>query len=149
MKYVTTILAVSIVLALAGPARADWNEGGPHKMHYPQLPDPNGWDVAATETGAPPDKVIRYVGDDWKCSETGEIFGIHWWGSWKGDRKGTIDRFKISIYGDDPAGPGGFFDDNPYSVPAYKVPDGTGGWTSGVLWSLGAYLAQGEVTERF
>jgi len=79
-----------------------------HKMHYPQLPDPNGWDVFATYpfwNGV--------LADDWMCSESGYVFDIHFWGSWLSDIVGNIDGFYISIYDDIPAGVGGL----PYSRP--------------------------------
>jgi hypothetical protein len=42
----TRILALAIfiglVTALACRVLADWNPGDPHKMHFPQLPDPSG-----------------------------------------------------------------------------------------------------------
>jgi len=44
-------------------------------MHYPQLPDTDGWDVDATM----PITVV----DDWTCSETGWVKDIHFWGGWE------------------------------------------------------------------
>ena len=42
-------IAVLAVMAMVAPAAvADWDPGDGHKMHYPQLPDPNGWDVNFT-----------------------------------------------------------------------------------------------------
>jgi len=126
----------------AAPALADWDPGDGHKMHYPQLPDPNGWDVAATPTGPAPG-IIRHVADDWRCSETGLVDSIHFWGSWKNGIVGTIDSFYISIWLDDPAGPGGYFDDNPYSMPLYRDEDGN----LGEVWYYGVY--PGEYTQRW
>ena len=87
MRYVTTVLAVSAMLALAGPARADWNPGDDHKMHYPQLPDPNGWDVAWSTNMA----------DDWKCSSTGPVEDIHLWFSWLDDVNLEADIGGVSV----------------------------------------------------
>ncbi|MEE9555513.1 MAG: IPTL-CTERM sorting domain-containing protein [candidate division Zixibacteria bacterium] len=71
-----------------------------HKMHYPQLPDPNGWDVSATEPFC--------LADDWECSETGYIQDLHWWGSWRHDDIGQIIGFIVSIHNNIPIGPGGY-----------------------------------------
>jgi hypothetical protein len=85
-----------VVLLLAGPGLADWDLGDGHKMHFPQLPDPNGWDVDVT-TG--------FVADDWQCSGTGPVDGIHFWISAKGDNWGNgIDFIDVKIYKDVPAG---------------------------------------------
>jgi hypothetical protein len=46
-----------------------------HKMHFPQLPDLEGWDVYAVYP--------KTLADDWQCSETGEVLDIHFWGSWR------------------------------------------------------------------
>jgi len=46
-----------------------------HKMHFPQLPDLEGWDVNATYP--------KILADDWQCSRSGPIEDIHFWGSWK------------------------------------------------------------------
>ena len=143
-----------VMLFVVAPAWADWDPGDGHKMHYPQLPDVNGWDVAATATGAAPG-IIRHVADDWRCSETGPVLDIHFWGSWKNGTKGTIDAFMIEIWADDPAGPGGYFEDNEYSTPLYRFtdehypePDDPRNGEPGIYWYYGAYLGGGEVTER-
>jgi len=46
-----------------------------HKMHFPQLPDLEGWDVNATYP--------KILADDWQCSQSGSVEDIHFWGSWK------------------------------------------------------------------
>ena len=56
---------------IAVPALADWDIGDGHKMHYPQLPDPNGWDVNLTG---------NKVFDDWRCGGSGPVDDIHFWG---------------------------------------------------------------------
>jgi len=45
-----------------------------HKMHFPQYPDPYGWDVdwAAEETN-------YFLADDWMCNQTGPVTDIHFW----------------------------------------------------------------------
>jgi hypothetical protein len=67
-----------------------------HKMHYPQYPDPNGWDV---------DFHDWMLGDDWECSETGPVNDIHFWISWLGDHVHDIPWIKVSIYTDQPGPP--------------------------------------------
>jgi hypothetical protein len=94
-----------------------WNPGDPHKMHFPQLPDPTGWDVYATEP--------LILADDWECSETGWVKDIHFWGSWKDDIMGDIDYFHLSIHSDWPA-------DDPNNPYGYSVPRDE-------LWSFDAY----------
>ena len=66
------------------------------KMHYPQLPDENGWDVNATWP--------LVLADDWLCTETGWVKDIHFWGSWLGDSIGYIEYFILSIHEDIPPG---------------------------------------------
>jgi hypothetical protein len=51
-----------------------------HKMHYPQLPDPGGWDVNATGNVSLPNSIM--LADDFRCTETGYIDDMHFWGSW-------------------------------------------------------------------
>jgi hypothetical protein len=125
MRWLTIVAIAGLV---AVPALADWNDGDPYKMHYPQLPDPDGWDVNVTRTpGVPP---YRVVADDWQCSESGPVTDIHFWGSWEQDVKGTIDFIDVAIYSD--------------------VPSGTEGQASHpgqVLWTQAFH--QPEYTERF
>ena len=77
MKLKTVLVALGTFLVAAAPAAADWDEGGICKMHYPQLPDPFGWDVDAT---AP-----AMLADDFRCEESGPITDVHLWVSWRGD----------------------------------------------------------------
>ncbi len=81
--------------------RTDWNPGDDYNMHFPQLPDPNGWDVDATYVEAMFPK--NCLADDWKCSETGPITDIHFWGSWQNDAVGTIVAFSVAIAADIPS----------------------------------------------
>ncbi len=67
------ILAAGLILPTS--ASADWNPGDDHKMHFPQLPDPTGWDVAWGEWS---------LADDWQCSGTGEVSDVHFWISFQG-----------------------------------------------------------------
>ncbi len=75
--------------------KSGWEEGDPHKMHYPQLPDEAGWDVCATRP--------LVLADDWRCSETGWVKDVHWWGSWMNGAETEIDYFLLSIHTDIPA----------------------------------------------
>jgi hypothetical protein len=70
-----------MALFLAAPAFADWDLGDPHKMHYPQLPDPLGWDVEIVTTQ-------HETADDWQCSETGSVDDVHFWVSCPGEPTG-------------------------------------------------------------
>jgi hypothetical protein len=74
-----------------------WEPGDPHKMHYPQLPDPMGWDVNATHP--------FLLADDWRCSGSGPVTDFHFWGSWMNDDVGIVDAFLIRIFTDIPADP--------------------------------------------
>lgn len=89
-----TVIAVVAVLAIANLAMADvggWAEGDPHKMHYPQLPDPTGWDVNITRD-------TMY--DDFQCSQSGPITDIHFWGSWRGDVTSPLLWIDVGIWSD-------------------------------------------------
>ena len=91
---ITAIMILSALAVFPLVRGQDWDN---HKMHYPQLPDPNGWNVLAT---------YPYVcADDWQCSETGWVKDIHFWGSWYNDWNGYIGGFWISIHEDIPATP--------------------------------------------
>jgi len=92
------------MMLVIAPVAADWDPGDPHKMHYPQLPDPNGWDVNASWP--------KVLADDWMCSQTGPVADIHFWGSWYNDQQLPIEYIHVSIHEDIPAGP-----TNPYSRP--------------------------------
>jgi hypothetical protein len=100
------IICLGIFVVLASVVLADWDPIPPedptnHKMHWAQLPNPIGWDVNATHP--------KVLADDWQCSQTGWIWDIHFWGSWKDDSLGTITSFHLSIHKDIPA--------PPYSMP--------------------------------
>ena len=77
-----------------------------NKMHYPQLPDPNGWDVNATGNVSLPNSIM--LADDFRCTETGYIDDMHWWGSWKDDLEGQVIMFHLAIYDNVPEGPHGY-----------------------------------------
>ena len=90
------LLSVLILFATACVVQADWDPGDGHKMHSPQLPNPNGWDVDVT---------AGFIADDWKCSWSGPVDDIHFWISAKGDNWGNgIDFIEVAIYSDVAAG---------------------------------------------
>ena len=111
MRSAMTVVVLGAVLALAMPARADWDVGDGHKMHYPQLPDPNGYDVRLSYSDTPVGGLGEYgriLADDWKCSGTGPLTDVHFWGSWKGDLVGTITQIDLMVFRDDPNPQGGY-----------------------------------------
>jgi len=94
-----------------------------HKMHWPQLPDPNGWDVRACYGGDLPegDGLQKILADDFLCTSNGPITKITFWGSFKNDFYNFEDEmfqgitnFHLSLHKDipDPDGP-----DEEYSKP--------------------------------
>jgi hypothetical protein len=115
MKHRTRLAASTALLALAlaaTAARADWDPGQDHKMHFPQLPDPAGFDVNF--------KFPEQVADDWRCSETGPVNDLHFWFSARNDwldlgqlLDTQIYSIRVRIHADVPAGTGGV----PYSRP--------------------------------
>ncbi len=74
-----------------------------------QLPDltTNGLDVLATQP--------KILADDFLCTNTGPISGIHIWGSWTNDFVGT-PSFTVSIYSDVATNI-----TNPYSHPGTQL----------------------------
>ncbi len=127
------VVAAVLVVAAAQAARADWepNARDPmnatnHKMHFPQMPDPNGWDVDFYSTQVREDPLAGpylvsagVLGDDWLCTGTGPVTDIHFWVSMKGDLTEpnpsqvpfSITNVRAAIAGNIPQGPNG------YSVP--------------------------------
>lgn len=111
------------VLTLTTISAADWQPGDGHKMHFPQLPDPQGWDVDITR---------RWIADDWRCSATGPVTDLHFWISYQDDFYAqdpfqAISEVWVRFYGDVPAGQDPRV---PYSYPSqelireYKLPAG-------------------------
>lgn len=90
MKAVKTTLMIATVMMVVGPALGDWSPNDGHKMHFPQYPDPFGWDVNGTSP--------IVLADDWVCSETGPVKDIHLWGSWLNGQPGTISNIHVSIH---------------------------------------------------
>ena len=96
MNIQKIIRIVGVLTLLTVAAQADWNPGDPYKMHYPQMPDPDGWDVKVDGPNV--------VADDFKCTEDGLITEVHFWGSWIDDIVGNIDLVHLSIHTDDRTG---------------------------------------------
>jgi hypothetical protein len=90
--------AVCVLLASA-PALGDWVVGDPYKMHFPQLPDPNGLDVNFESP--------IMLADDWLCTETGPVSDIHFWLSHK-DHPNPLPLLlglRVEIFANIPASP--------------------------------------------
>jgi len=106
MRYMVSGFALLLFVAL--PASADWTPADGHKMHYPQLPDPNGWDVAVWTAPEPPVAGVQ-LADDWRCSQTGPVSDIHLWFSIRGGQLTPEDlepgKLRFTIYSNDPGPP--------------------------------------------
>lgn len=87
----------ALVLLSGATALADWDFNDPFKMHFPQLPDPNGWDVNMS--------MPRVLADDWMCTDSGWVSDIHFWFSYHGDVFAPIHGIHVSIHADDRSGP--------------------------------------------
>jgi hypothetical protein len=98
-KALVGIFVCMLLIGTASIVTADWDEGEGFKMHFPQLPDVDGFDV---------DWGYWFLGDDWKCTETGTVDDIHFWLSWFFDDPMTIDEIYVSIWSNNPEGPGGY-----------------------------------------
>ena len=83
----------------------------PENVKWEQLPDltPNGIDIKVDDE--------RVLADDFECTFPSLLTDVHFWGSWKDDRKGNITKIHLSIHSDDPVGEGGTNPDNRYSMP--------------------------------
>jgi hypothetical protein len=103
MKKTICILVGTLLIFSGAIVIADWDEGDGHKMHWPQLPDPNGYDVFCT-AGLPQWPWI-VLADDWECSESGYVKDIHFWGSWYNDIVGEIDHFVMGVANNIPGPP--------------------------------------------
>jgi hypothetical protein len=80
------------------PPRCNWEYGDSHKMHWAQLPDlsSTGVDVSLANTS---------LADDFRCTQSGPITSIHFWGSFVNGvlpEFGPDDvTFTINIYSND------------------------------------------------
>ena len=98
MRIFKLTIAFAILALAVAPVAADWIPEDGHKMHYPQLPDITGWDIAATMP-------FITVADDWQCSLSGPVTDIHIWGSWFADVEVPIVGFHLEIWSDQPVMP--------------------------------------------
>jgi hypothetical protein len=89
------------LLFVAGTAMGDWDPCDPYKMHFPQLPDLDGWDVEFSQS------VVPQLADDWLCPRSGEVDDVHLWYSWEGDKVGIISAVTLGIYSNSPDPDGG------------------------------------------
>jgi hypothetical protein len=96
-------VAAIFLVVLVAPVNADWDEGDSYKMHFPQLPDPNGFDIANYYYFFPFGEPLP-IADDWLCTETSPVTDIHIWGSWTDDNKGEIVSFNVSIWSSNNSG---------------------------------------------
>ena len=97
MSVKNKIFTLIIVSILVSPLLAHWDPEDGHKMHYPQLPDPKGWDVSFQQIA---------IADDFRCSESGPINEIHFWVSWKNDIVDDILEWYVVIHEDADGVPG-------------------------------------------
>jgi len=100
MRHAVTLVVGLAVLMVASGARADWDVNDPDKMHFPQLPDPLGWDVNFMDP--------KVLADDWTCSQTGPVTDLHFWLSARWDNEGLafqIDNIHVSFHEDDRTNP--------------------------------------------
>jgi len=131
MKTALQISIVFIVVGyLSGVAAADWAVGDPYKMHYPQLPDPNGWDVGWCHTR---------LADDFQCTESGPISDVHLWVSVQQDDPNVlITNIHLSIHANIPCDPNTTYshpgailwerDILPYQFTMLQAGQGDQGW---------------------
>lgn len=90
--------SILIPLLLSSAVLGDWSPGDSYKMHSPQLPNPNGWDICL---------VHQAIADDFQCAQSGPISDIHFWVSWKGDDTVFKSRtWQVSICADRAGQPG-------------------------------------------
>jgi len=93
-KIVFVYLVSAAMIFCALNVLADWDIGGPFKMHFPQLPDPIGWDVNVSD---------YTLADDFLCTGDGPVKKVHFWISWTNDVEGIITNVHLSFHQDIPA----------------------------------------------
>ena len=132
-KKILGIFVCTLLIASGTIAVADWEVGDGHKMHFPQLPDPTGWDV---------DFHDWLLGDDWRCSESGPITDIHFWISWFDDAVMDIPWIKVMIYSNfegPPSTPGELLWSRTFDIDQFII---AGPWNGdqGWLWPYGEFI---------
>jgi len=131
-NYNLILIACCVMFFLANIVYADWMDGDGHKMHYPQLPDENGWDI---------DMTAHVLADDWECSSSGPVSDIHFWYSIQDDNLSEpippphIEQVDVSIHNDLPA-------NDPDNPEDYSMPDD-------LLWAQSFTSTQFKVNGPF
>jgi hypothetical protein len=92
-EFKKIVFVIALTLCASLTAYGDWQPSDGHKMHFPQFPDPCGWDI---------DLRPFQLADDWQCTKTGDVNDIHFWISWKGDLLTQILNIQVNIYSNDP-----------------------------------------------
>lgn len=97
-KSLIAILTLFLLTTIK-TVQADWDPGEDFKMHFPQEPDPNGWDICLID---------QFLADDFACTESGPIRDIHFWISWLDDFEAQIndETFEVFIFSDAGGMPG-------------------------------------------
>ncbi len=91
MKY-AKLVSTLLLLCFSTFVLAHWDQGEPYKMHFPQLPNPEGWDICLHD---------QMIADDFQCTESGPITDIHFWVSWQGDQPDwSATTFTVEIWSD-------------------------------------------------
>ena len=54
-------ISIFVLLATVSPAWADWVPEDGHKMHFPQMPDANGWDVRISDLIRDPEEPRQWI----------------------------------------------------------------------------------------
>ena len=93
-SVVIKLACLLLILGVVSEAGAQWANV---KMHFPQRPDPQGWDVCLRQMA---------VADDFLCTQTGPLTGINFWISWKDNLADNVMRWEIAIYSDANGRPG-------------------------------------------
>ncbi|MCK4795373.1 MAG: hypothetical protein KAV87_67210, partial [Desulfobacteraceae bacterium] len=96
-KWTTFFWVFLFLISSLQPCLGHWVPEDGWKMHYPQNPDPRGWDVCFRR---------MTVADDFECIESGAVTDIHFWISWKNDLVDEVLGWTISIYSDENSQPG-------------------------------------------
>jgi len=103
------LMTTMCVLFAVGTASGDWKEEDGHKMHYPQRPDLDGWDI---------DMTTHVLADDWGCSETGLVDDIHFWASVEYGQPPAFQAINVSIHDNVTAEENDYGD---YSMPGNQL----------------------------
>jgi hypothetical protein len=107
VRLLLTVVVAMVLVAMGTtvPAWADWDPLNPVdveavKMHFPQQPNPTGWDIEILTSQ-------HECADDWVCDETGPVTDVHFWISWAQDDVSftQIEQVIVAIYDNDTSGP--------------------------------------------